>query len=514
MDEFVSYQTLASLYHPHSGENVFCCPPAEFYLRVFGGFNLPLLTYTYIGSFSSLLYAPVFFLWSSPMSARITGVIALFVQALVLGRMFRFRAPAVFCALLLFLPYSFPHIADTGPVAFQTTSVVVVCYFLRGWILSRRWQQRALMMAASGLLIALGCWVKPTYFFVSFGLAISAIGGFLLALGRRNRQWVARTTEYAWLLGCAAIPTLLVYQGRYASGRIYLPVLNPDFLPSQVDLNGYWQRFQGHIIHFLVHPLDATAPYFDSRPHIPAWDFAICILGVVVILGGITRRRISLRHRSEIVMNCSLFVLALLVIATNSYAGAMHHVVLAYPFLLLAAGRSFQLQQRVPVYKAALALFLILNGSLLFCFPSMMAESRRLGDRKVYVAQLNRDLNRDYAADSVIVCAGWGIHFVKALYGPRFEVVLAVCTLEGEPQLQRIAAIARRLHRHLIVVGYRDDRRLQELLRLVFPEIEVRAEQDDKNPWRIWRVPYEKLRDPDDSLPVPRIPSSAATTVP
>jgi len=132
----------------------------------------------------------------------------------------------------------------------------------------------------------------------------------------------------------------------------------------------------------------------------------------------------------------------------------------------------------------------------------------------VYVAQLNRELNRDYAADSVIVCAGWGIHFVQALYGPRSEVVLSVCSLEDRQQLQRIAAIARRLHRHLTFVGYKDDWRVQELLRSVFPEIEVRAEQDDKNPWRIWWVPYEKLGEPDDSPSVPTMSSSAATTVP
>jgi hypothetical protein len=240
---------------------------------------------------------------------------------------------------------------------------------------------------------------------------------------------------------------------------------------------------------------------------------AVCVLGGVVIFGGLTCARISRRYRSEIVLNCGLFALALLVIATNVYAGAMHHVVLAYPFVLLAACRSFQLRRRAPVFKAAFALFLILNGSLLFCFPSMLGEARSRGDRRVYVAQLNRDLNNDDANNSVIACVDWGIYFVKALYGPRSEVVVSVFALEKKEQLQRIADIARRLHRNLTIVGYQNDRRTQ-LLRSMFSEVEERPERDDKNPWRIWRVPYEKLGNPGDSLSAAGGTSSGATTVP
>ena len=508
MDEFVSYQTLACLSHPHSRENVFCQPCAGFYLRVAGGFSLPLLTYDYIGSFSSLLYAPLFALWPSPVSARLTGVIALFVQALVLARMFRLRTSVVFCALLAFLPYSFPHIADTGPVAFQTTSVLVVCYLLRRWLLCRHWRRRALMMAAAGLLIALGCWVKPTYFFVSFGLAITALGGFLLALRRRNPCWAVRTAEYALLFSCAAIPALLVYESHHPNGSPYLPVVTANYLPGQVVLDGLGQRFQENVLHFLTHPLDATAPCFNVRPDLPAWNVVICLLGGVIILGGILRPRISLRWRNEILVDCSLFVLALLLVATNVYAKSMHHVVLAYPFLLLAACRSVQGRQRAPVFRAALVLFLLLNGSLFCWFPSMLAEARRDADRKVYVARLNDDLNREDATGSVLACVDWGLYFVKALYGPRSEVVLFVCSLDDPQTLRQAAAIARRLHRNLTVVGLRDNRRARELLRTVFPEVEERAEPDANNPWRIWRIPAGKLGPPDPASPVPDFPSA------
>ncbi len=186
MDEFVSYQTLAMLSHPHSVENVFCFPNASYYLRILGGLALPLLTYDYIGSLSSLLYSPAYFLWPAPISALLCGIAALFFQAFVLARMFRLRTAPVFCCLLFLLPYSFVHIADTGPVAFQTTSVFVVCYLLQRWIVSRRPTRRLGMMVLAGLMVGFGCWVKPTYFFVSIGLALTAITGFLLALSHRE----------------------------------------------------------------------------------------------------------------------------------------------------------------------------------------------------------------------------------------------------------------------------------------------------------------------------------------
>jgi hypothetical protein len=385
------------------------------------------------------------------------------------------------------------HIADTGPVAFQTTSVLVVCYLLRRWILSRSRLQRAWMMSAAGLLIALACWVKPTYFFVSAGLAITAVLGFLLAVSRRNGDPALRTGEYLLLLCCAAVPAILVYQATGRDGSAYLPVLNTQFVPSQVVLAGLGQRFRENVLHFLVNPLDATSFYFDARPGLPVLGIVTCLLGGGLVLSGVFLRRIHRRHRAEMLLNCALFVLALLLVATNIYAKSMHHAVLAYPFVLLAAARAIQLQRRRILVKAALALFIILNGSLFFRFPSMLAESRREGNCKPYVAQLNDDLNRNSASDSVIVCVDWGIYFVKALYGPGSQVVLSLCSPAGDDQLQRAAAIALRLHRNLTVVGLQGNQAVKDRLRAGFPGLGERAGPGEGSPWRIWQVPYQDL---------------------
>lgn len=493
MDEFVSYQTLAALYHPHSDENVFCSSNASFYLRVLGRFNLPLLTYDYIGSLSSLLYAPFFLVWPSPMSARITGVLALFVQALVLAKMFRFRTGVAFCCLLFFLPYSFAHIADTGPVAFQTTSVFIVCYLLHRWILSRRRSQRAWMMAAAGLMIALGCWVKPTYFFVSAGLAITAVAGFFLALVRRPGERLRRTAEYLILVACAAVPAALVYQAQRPGGGAYLPVLTEPYVPSQIFLTGLGERFRENVFHFLVNPLDSASHYFDVLPQLPLWRFLTCLLAGLLILGGVLARGIGPRHRREILLNYALFALALLLVATNLYAKSMHHAVLAYPFLILAVARGVQRRRRGFFLRATLAAFIILNGSLFFRFPSLLAASRRISESKVYVAQLNDELSRNQATDSVIACVDWGIYFVQALYGPRSQVVLFLCAPDDEKQLESAAAIARRLHRNLAVVGLDGNQRVRSHLRAEFPGTSERAASGSGNPWRIWEVPYRRL---------------------
>jgi hypothetical protein len=508
MDEFVSYQTLAALSHPHSVENVFCYPNASFYLRVLGRFNLPLLTYDYIGSLSSLLYSPFFFLWPSPLSARLTGLVALLIQAWVLGKMFRFNVAAVFCCLLFFIPYSFAHIADTGPVAFQTTSVLVVCYLLRQWILSRHPSHRLGMMAAAGWMIGLGCWVKPTYFFVGVGLALTAIAGFLLVLRHRGGERLRRSGEYLILLVCAAGSTLLVYEAQRANGAAYLPVLNRRFIPGQIVLQDLGTRFRENVLHFLVNPLDGTSSHFDVRPELPVWLTAACLLlAIAMILAGGLFPRMHPRHRGEILFNYGLFGLALLLVATNIYAKSMHHAVLAYPFVLLAIARALQLQRRHYLSKVLLALFLVLNGSLLFRFPSLMEEARASSSPKAYAGRLNEKLNRGYAPNSVIACVDWGIYFIQTVYGPGSQVVLDLCAPDNAGELTQAATIARRLHRDLAVVGLRDNDRVRQALRARCPDMDERPEPGRDNPWVIWQIPYEKL-DTLAAISVPLNPTS------
>ncbi len=493
MDEYVSYQTLACLTHPFSKENTFNCPCAAFYLRVLGRFRLPLLSYDYIGSLSSLLYAPLYFVWPSPVSARLTGVIALLVQALVLGRMFRFSPAAAFCCLLLFAPYSFVHIADTGPVAFQTTSVFLVCYLLRRWLLCRRRGRRALLAAAAGLVIALGCWVKPTYFFVSFGLAATAFAVGWLALARRHGDRIFRLLEYGLLTAAAALPALLIYQAERPNGGPYLPVLSSQYVPSQIVLTDLGRRFTENVFPFLINPLAAVSPCFDVHPELPALGVAVFALGCGLVLGGAFRRRACRRHRAEVLFNAALFASALLLVATNVYAKSMHHAVLAYPFAILAAARSIRLLPPGFPARAVLPLFLALQTPVFALFPSMLEASRQAGSCKPYAARLNDDLNEHCASDSVIACADWGIYFIKALYGPREQVVLSLRPSDDPTQLPRAAAVARRFHRDLTLVGLRNNPELTAWLRSFHPDVAARTGPGDGSPWRIWRIPYREL---------------------
>jgi hypothetical protein len=506
MDEFVAYQTLAALSHPHSNENILCFPNSSFYLQVLGRFTLPLLTYDYIGSLSSLLYAPFFLAWPSPMSARLTGVLALLIQALVLARMFRLRTAVVFCCLLFFFPYSFAHIADTGPVAFQTTSVFIVCYLLHCWILSRHPRRRAGMMVVAGLMVGLGCWVKPTYFFVSAGLAITALAGFFLALVERPGERLARTAEYLLLVVCAAVPTLLIYEARHVDDSPYLPVLAGQFVSSQVHLADIGQRFHDNVFHFLINPLDATSPYYDVRPELPVYAVLTCLLAGGLILGGVSTRGISPRHRFEILLNYGLFILALLLVASNLFAKSMHHAVLAYPFLLLAIARGMQLQRSRIFLPATLGLFLVLNASLFMELPSLLEKSRRMSATKSFVAELNGELNRNLAPDAVIVCVDWGIYFVQTLYGPRSQVVMYLCPAEDLGQLARAAAVARRMHRQLAVVGLQDNQRVKDRLHAGYAEITGRHGPGEGSPWMIWQIPYEKLGGLDSVADNSRLP--------
>lgn len=495
MDEYVSYQTLAAFSHPNSGENVFCSTQASFYLDVLGRFRLPLLTYDYIGSLSSLLYAPFFLLWADPMSARLTGIVTLLLQAVLIARLFRFRPAAVFCCLLFFVPYSFVHIADTGPVAFQTTSVFFVCWLLRRWLLSRRPVWRGAAMTAAGLAIGLGCWVKPTYFFVSFGLAAAAAGTFLLAWVRRRKERLVRTGEFLLLLVSAAVPALLVYEAKHPGGGLYLPVLAPDYLPDQVQFAGLGQRFQENLLHFLLNPLDVAGHHFDSVPKLPAWTVLTCLFSGFLLLQGLFGRSVPARHRQEILLDLAGFAGALLLVATNIYAKSMHHVVLAYPFAILAAARGLARRRHRAGPRLALAAFVAVHGVLFFRLPALMEDSVRHASSQAFVAELNHDLDQREAAGTVIACVDWGIYFVQALYGPPSQVVLFLCRPDDARDLDQAAAIARRLHRDLAVVGLEDNRTVAARLRAVVPSIRERPAAGTGSPWRIWRVPSAELAD-------------------
>jgi hypothetical protein len=212
----------------------------------------------------------------------------------------------------------------------------------------------------------------------------------------------------------------------------------------------------------------------------------------MVILSGIILRRISRRHRFEILLNYSLAALALVLVATNIYAKSMHHAVLAYPFMILAAARTIQARPGAILPRAALALFLLINGVLIFKFPQLSETSRGMGNVKAYAAELNDDLNTHHASDSVIVCVDWGIYFVKALYGPRSQVVISLCSLKDE-QLQQAATIARRLHRNLTIVGLAGNQHVRDLLRLYFPGASERPASGRGSPWRIWQIPRAAL---------------------
>jgi hypothetical protein len=496
MDEYVSYQTLAALSHPNAGENIFCSTKPSFYLDVLGRFRLPLLTYDYIGSLSSLLYTPFFLIWRDPMSARLTGILTLLLQAVLVARIFRFRTAAVFCCLLFFLPYSFVHIADTGPVAFQTTSVFLVCALLRAWILSRRPGRRYALMAAAGLAISLACWVKPTYFFPSFGLAATALAAFLLAWTRRRKERGSRLGEYAVLFLCAAIPTALIYEAKHPTGGAYLPVISGNFVPGQVLLANLGTRFRENVLHLLLNPLDAASLHFDLLPRLPAWTVLACLLAGFLLLRGLFLRRLPRRHRWEILLNLAGFAVGLLLVATNEYAKSMHHVVLAYPFAILAVARGLagpERSRRLP--RLALAAFVALHGLMLFRLPGLMDDAVQRSSSKAFVAQLHDELDRREADNTVIACVDWGIYFVQALYGPRTQVVLFLCDPDNAVQLDQAAGIARRLHRDLAVVGLDGNRATADRLAAAVPAIRERRAAGAGNPWRIWRVPYAQLAD-------------------
>ncbi len=174
MDEFAVYHALACQEYPLNKYNTFRESCAIYDLAPLGEAYLPLRSSPYMGSFFGLLYYHLFKLWPAPYSARLLGLIILAMQAVLLNRIFKVNFLFSFLSLLLFMPYAFGHIADTGPVCFPIFSVFLVCYLAQKWAKSLEADKKysVIFPVSIGGIIFLGIWHKLFYFSLLPGILV------------------------------------------------------------------------------------------------------------------------------------------------------------------------------------------------------------------------------------------------------------------------------------------------------------------------------------------------------
>lgn len=427
------------------------------------GVLLPLRVYWYAGTIPALFYYPVYLLWASPVSARWLGVLFLLAQAGALSRLFRMRFVAVFAGLLAFFPYFFQHIVDTGPVGFQILSVYLFALLFRHWCRTRSWRDALL----AGLLVFVGVWTKLVYLWLLPGIAVL----FLFAAHEERGALRRRPARRTLLLQCvaaaavaAALLSLIFFSGDpYEPGEFpYLaPLLRGEAVPLPEMLRTLWSL---PAVRILLNPLESTHRIYEVAPAgMAAYAYDALLLltlpaFVCMLLASGKRKLREPAVKAGILY--ALFLATFFLVARTREVWAMHHVVLAFPFLILSLftllGSWKELRHLrvagVPLHRAlqgAGAVFLALN--LFFFLMFTWQPVQTLADRSR--DNVHGILNDPYLARNYIyVSLENGLYFYQSLYGHKDQSITFRNPLFAQWQMDELLALREQTGRKLLFV--------------------------------------------------------------
>ena len=490
MDEFACYQGLNAFLYPLNQLNIFRESVTGYHLAPFGDLYLPLRSNAYMGSVQGILYYPLFKLWPYPESARLIGLAMMALQAFLIGKLFRINILAAFFSLLFFMPYAFQHIVDTGPVSIQTTSIFFLAYLAQRWAVALGENNRAswqypLMI---GLIIFLCIWIKLTFFFILPSLVLlmvyqwmingkGAIAGGRLPIMRR---------DLLILLISAVIPSIVLLNAAQRNGYKYYRVVsdcafsNPCIpaIPDLAALLGH----AGQIMKYFTDPLWAAHRVFiiDGQITIHGILFWIPILGMFLLGMQV------LRYRKErigfIALNLFLFFLTIFFLILNPFTWAMHHVVLAFPFMILAICHIYSRLRSSKMLLVLLALFMLFNFRAYSQLPRLaMVPGERLSKIKT-----NDILNERFQEKHAFVVIDFGMYYIKALYGHKTQCVLYIEPLNTPQQIYDLKRVLAKLNRKAVFVGLENSQSDLDLIKKEFSHLLTLQISSEKDDWKVW----------------------------
>jgi hypothetical protein len=436
MDEFIYYNIIACRAYPGNDINGHCDPHA---LNVLGtGLVLPLRSFLYVGSIPALYYLPLWLLWKSPLSARLVSWLFLMGGAALFARAFRFPFAVTAVLFSLFFPYAFQHLVDTGPVGPQICTVYALYILIDRWCSTLRWRYAL----GSAVVMFLGIWIKLSYFWFAPGIAIF----FVIACIRHRRILLRRGAcsrlaiqSIVAILVCAGMAGSYIFSTHPLQGNerpLLTQLLQSQMFSIREILHGaLWHT---RAFEYLLHPLEATQRIYYVSPLDPLWQYYYVLLFLFVpafLILSLVLWKKEKEMREYVLMSIALFIAFLLtvaMVARTKNAVCMHHIILTFPFLLLAIGAAVKgllvvKGRRVrPFVRSVtglwLLLFLALNVRYFMVFPRQNLIPSRHSSKEVLRKVL---LDPTVARNSMVVAADWGFHYFQALYGdPEQSVVL------------------------------------------------------------------------------------------
>jgi len=484
MDEFCVYHPLAVRNYPLNKLNVFHERPTQYDLAPLPGLYLPLRAYHYLGSVTCLIYYPLFRVWPSPYSARFLGLIMLALQAFLIYKLLRTDPLVSFLILLFFMPYSFQHIADTGPVSLHTTSIFMLYYLLRGWCTSIKNKARSAFKypVIIGLILFLGIWVKLTYVVLLPAIMLMIFYSFFESGIQLKRNVKTLGFQIAVLCGTFIVPTFILLNStdRAAHKYFYQFTQTGALMPETetLFLNNHFLK----ILSYFTNPLLSAHRIFTIDNPVSLQGIFLIILIIAFIGIGIRYMRRSAISLRFTIFNIILFSLTLLIVLLLPKTWAMHHVVLSFPFLIIAVFHIGTIFYKKMFVFVCTLLFLFINVSIYHDVTHL----KHIPSDHPSKTEIMRLIDSQYANDYAFIIIDWGFYYLKALYGNKNQCVIYITPFNKIEQGDLLKKILTTARRRPMFIGRVDSESDLSLIKEAFPGLSLLDTDFDTGKWRIW----------------------------
>jgi len=465
MDELIHYYPVICRYYPNNNYNIFRESCGLYDLKLsFWDKALPLRSFPYSGSWPVAYFLPIFFIWKSYLSIRLLGVGFLLAQALIITKYFRLKSFwPVFLGIILFFPYSYQLIADTGPVGFQITALLLILLLVKVW-LEKRWVLAPILIA---ILLFLSIWTKLVFLWYLPSIALIFLFNLL---EKENRKIFAKNIRFfIWSAVLAivvfAIPMFFLFTTTSAldGSYPYLEMLRNAGSYSLKQLLNFKFITLLPIYQSLTNPFEATQRDFAVyKDDIFSWIYNGWSYIVLPLIGFILltlyKKWGELKY---LVLYYFCFIITLFFIFRSKESWAFHHVVLVFPFLILTLVEVFKsfginlkkitgnISKLLLVCFPVIAIFLALNLYMFYRLPQEKVQSSN--DISRY--RVNQILENDKLANNYFyVVVNWGYYYIQGLYGPKNQSVLYIEPLDSEFKVNILKDFEARYNRKLLFV--------------------------------------------------------------
>jgi len=401
----------AALFEPKSG-----------YVIKIAHSHLPIMLMSYLGTFKSLIYAPIFRYCGTGISAMrdpvlLAGVVSVWLFYLLLLRIAGKRAAVIGCGLLATDSlYLITVCFDWGPVAFQHLLLLAGLLLLVKFYQERSWQA----LAAGWFLLGLSMWDKALAVWMLSGIGVAALICFprqILAVATFRRFGIA---VLAFSLG--ALPLIIYnYKQDLATFRGNVSYDTGD-IPGKARLllatadgqglfgwlvNEDWQTRNPRGPVGVVQTATARISAIALRPrhNLSLWAFGLALLLAPLVRGPALRTILF----ALIAMAVAWFQMAV----TVNAGGSVHHAILIWPFPFLVIAVSFAASSRrlhaagIPAVAAVLVVMMV-SGALVtneyFCLAIRNGGGQNWTDAIFTLSDYLKRTPSEY-----VFCVDWGI---------------------------------------------------------------------------------------------------------